>query len=143
MRQLKTHRCFTDLKEKEMGEKEEEDDFIIVPMDNECAENVPQDGSHERLSEIDNSIESLRASLWPLNKFIHENPELAFEEHKAHDALTKFMRSQKDWHVTTSAYGMETAWVAVYDSGKAGPVVSFNAEMGTPIPEVVQRKRRG
>nr|UWK21992.1 peptidase m20 domain protein [Trichoderma rodmanii] len=31
--------------------------------------------------------------------------------------------------VTPSAYGMDTAWVAVYDIGRRGPVVSFNAEM--------------
>jgi metal-dependent amidase/aminoacylase/carboxypeptidase family protein len=36
---------------------------------------------------------------------------------------------------------METAWVAAYDSGKKGPVVSFNAEMGAHIRYVVERKR--
>jgi hypothetical protein len=83
------------------------------------------------LSEIDECIEGFRTSLWPLNRFIHANPELAFEEYKAHDALTEFMRMQDGWKVTYSAYGMETAWVASYDSGQAGPAVSFNAEMGT------------
>ncbi|PNP42297.1 hypothetical protein TGAMA5MH_05979 [Trichoderma gamsii] len=39
------------------------------------------------------------------------------------------MKSQSGWVVTPSAYGMETAWVAVFDTGKRGPVVSFNAEM--------------
>ncbi|KAF2463563.1 uncharacterized protein BDR25DRAFT_297918 [Lindgomyces ingoldianus] len=106
----------------------EEDGFVLI-FRSECPENVPQDVSEEYLSEIDKSIESLWASLWSLNKFIHENPELAFEEHKAHELLTNFMRSQKDWKVTTSAYAMETAWVAVYDSGKEGPAVSFNVEM--------------
>ena len=33
--------------------------------------------------------------------------------------------------MTPSAYGMATAWVAAYDSGKRGPVVSFNVEMGS------------
>jgi hypothetical protein len=84
------------------------------------------------LPEVDKVINSLADALWPLNTFIHSHPELAFKEYQAHDALTGFMRSQKDpsWEVTPSAYGLETAWTAVYDSGKPGPVVAFNAEMG-------------
>jgi metal-dependent amidase/aminoacylase/carboxypeptidase family protein len=110
----------------------EEDGFIIVPMRGDrLPENVSVGTICGYLSDIDHSIESLRPLLWPLNKFIHNNPELAFQEHKAHDAITNFMQSQKGWEVTRSAYGMKTAWVAVYDSGKAGPVVSFNAEMGS------------
>jgi hypothetical protein len=109
----------------------EENGFILVPRDDDCPENAPQVTEDERLSEIDGIVEGLSDALWPLNNFIHENPELAFKEHKAHDALTDFMRSRADWVVTTSAYGMETAWVAVYDSGKTGPVVSFNVEMGS------------
>jgi hypothetical protein len=82
------------------------------------------------LPAINEAVEKLRAELWPLNEYIHGNPELAFEEHKAHEALTSFMQSHEGWRVTNSAYGIQTAWEAVYDSGKAGPVVSFNAEMG-------------
>ncbi|KAF2196560.1 putative amidohydrolase [Delitschia confertaspora ATCC 74209] len=108
---------------------EENEGFILVSRDCEFPENTHQAVSHDYLSDIDNSIDSLRHQLWPLNKFIHENPELAFKEHKTHDALTSFMRLQKGWQVTPSTYGMETAWVAVYDSGKTGPVVSFNVEM--------------
>ena len=98
-----------------------------------------RNGSHDYFPTINDAIESFRTLLEPLNKYIHDNPELAFEEYKAHDALTSFMRSQKDWRVTSSAYGIATAWIAVYDSGKAGPVVSFNAEMGTVIPHVDER----
>jgi hypothetical protein len=119
----------------------EVDGFILVSRENGSPEDAPQDASHEYLLEIHNSIERLCASLWPLNKFIHENPELAFKEYKAHSVLTNFMRARKDWQVTTSAYGMETAWIAVYDSRKRGPVVSFNVEMGMPIRRIVRRKR--
>ena len=123
------------------SERERDGTIRLHPhsRDTEDPGNVHQNGSQEYLSEIDNFIKSLQASLWPLNKFIHENPELAFKEYKAHEALTEFVRSQKDWQVTTSAYGIETAWVAAYDSGKAGPVVSFNAEFGKPISHVVQK----
>ncbi|OAK98458.1 amidohydrolase family protein [Phaeosphaeriaceae sp. SRC1lsM3a] len=81
------------------------------------------------LADIDRYVEDRAESLWPLNNFIHNNPELAFEEHKAHDALTRFMEAEAGWRVIKSAYGLETAWIAVYDSGNPGPVVSFNAEM--------------
>lgn len=68
--------------------------------------------------------------LWPVNQRIHDNPELGYHEIIAHDALTDFLDNGWGWEVTRSAYGLETAWVAVFDSGRKGPVVSFNAEMG-------------
>lgn len=85
------------------------------------------------LGEISAYVDSLADALWPVNKTIHDNPELNFKEFIAHDTLTKFMQTQEGWKVQPSAYGMQTAWVAVYDSGKKGPVVSFNAEMGMSI----------
>lgn len=135
------------MKEEDM----EDDEYVIVARDSISKTNMHpnrmveaedgsnndvkhQDDSGEYLSDIGNFIEGIHSPLWALNKFIHENPELAFQEQKAHNALTKFMWSQKGWHVTPSAYGMETAWVAEYDSGKPGPVVSFNAEMGLYTP---------
>ncbi|KAI1770286.1 hypothetical protein F4818DRAFT_433582 [Hypoxylon cercidicola] len=81
------------------------------------------------LGEIDNFLDSIADDLWPVNKKIHDNPELGYEEFIAHETLTKFMASRPGWKVTPSAYGMATAWVAVFDSGKKGPVVSFNVEM--------------
>jgi hypothetical protein len=113
-------------------EKMEDDDFILVAREGESPP-MPK-FSHGYLSDIDVAIESLRTPLESLNTYIHENPELAFEEHKAHAALTKFMRAQKGWQVTATAYGIATAWVATYDSGKSGAVVSFNAEMGMITP---------
>lgn len=115
--------------------KESEEDGYIVINGNEMAkeESHAHDDSPEYLRDIDQYIDSLEDVLWPLNKFIHENPELAFKEYKAHDALTEFMSSQNGWEVTRSAYGLETAWTAVYDTGRKGPVVSFNVEMGMPV----------
>lgn len=107
----------------------EDDGFILVPQGDEASMMLGQYGSPDYLTDIDDIVESLRVPLESLNKYIHENPELAFEEHKAHEALTSFMRSHKGWKVTNSAFGIDTAWIAVYDSGNAGPVVSFNAEM--------------
>jgi hypothetical protein len=89
-----------------------------------------RDTYQEFLSGIDKYVEICQGRLWELNKYIHDNPELAFQEHKAHNALTTFMKSQEGWEVELSAYSLETAWIATFNSGKHGPVVSFNAEMG-------------
>lgn len=102
-----------------------EDDFVLVSHD-DCQPTT----SSEYLAEIRAVVAELADDLWPVNKKIHDNPELGYEEFIAHDALTSFMRSRGGWEVTPSAYGMRTAWVAVFDSGRKGPVVSFNAEMG-------------
>ncbi|GJN80079.1 hypothetical protein PLIIFM63780_003603 [Purpureocillium lilacinum] len=125
-----------------MWQMEEDDGFILVPRPGreqvEDPEQVPQ-----YLPDIDDIIHGLEPSLWPLNTFIHYNPELGYKEHKAHDALTKFMESQAGWVVTRSAFGMETAWLAVYDSGRPGPTVSFNAEMGLASAKILRRHRLG
>ncbi|KAF2730113.1 hypothetical protein EJ04DRAFT_545921 [Polyplosphaeria fusca] len=99
----------------------EDDSFIIVAAESQHFDDI--------LELLSNYIAQLRPKLWPLNTYIHTHPELAFKERKAHHALTSFLRSHPQWTVKLSAYGLETAWTATYDSGKAGPVVSFNAEM--------------
>jgi hypothetical protein len=105
---------------------EEDDGFILVPYSD-----YPIDRREPQfLNAISQAVDSLLEEFWPVNKKIHDNPERGFKEFIAHDVLTKFMKSQSGWAVTPSAYGMETAWVAVFDTGRRGPVVSFNAEMG-------------
>lgn len=106
-----------------------EDGFVLVPRPDEEQQ---LSGTHveKYLPDIDHFIRGLEPSLWPLNTYLHENPELGYKERKAHDVLTGFMQSREGWAITRSAYGMDTAWVAVYDTGRRGPAVSFNAEMG-------------
>jgi metal-dependent amidase/aminoacylase/carboxypeptidase family protein len=89
------------------------------------------------LNDINQAVDNLFEDFWPINKKIHDNPERGFKEFIAHDALTKFMKAQSGWAVTPSAYGMDTAWVAVFDTGRRGPVVSFNAEMGECLRHAV------
>ncbi|KAI2620069.1 hypothetical protein GGR54DRAFT_114841 [Hypoxylon sp. NC1633] len=81
------------------------------------------------LDEISDFLDSIADELWPVNKKIHDNPELGYQEFIAHETLTRFMASRPGWKVTPSAYGLATAWVAVFDNGEKGPVVSFNVEM--------------
>lgn len=116
-------------------ERMEEDDYVLVCLDDFQDDSIESGPKH--LNDVNDSIEKISNQLWLINKKIHDNPELGYEEHKAHALLTKFLKSKKGWEVTTSAYGMETAWVAVYDSGRSGPVVSLNVEMGKstfPVP---------
>ncbi|EKG14242.1 hypothetical protein MPH_08617 [Macrophomina phaseolina MS6] len=103
-----------------------DEDWVFVSSD--TAADAPSRPDY--LGEISDYIDSIADSLWPINKKIHDNPELGYNEHIAHEALTSFLKTQKGWKVTPSAYGMDTAFVAVFESGKKGPVVSFNAEMG-------------
>ncbi|KAI2624776.1 hypothetical protein GGS21DRAFT_532026 [Xylaria nigripes] len=103
------------------------DEGFVVIKHEDANEIVPAKAGY--LGEISNFIESISKELWKVNKTIHDNPELGFKEFLAHETLTKFMLSRPGWKVTPSAYGMATAWVAVFDSGQKGPVVSLNAEM--------------
>ncbi|TQS31328.1 hypothetical protein Golomagni_08391, partial [Golovinomyces magnicellulatus] len=110
-----------------MSDIEDEGFVFVQAPDNKTV--TASEPPPQYLTRIDQFIHSLESILWPLNIFIHDNPELGYQESKAHDALTNFMRSRHGWSVTPSAFGMQTAWKAVFDSNKPGPVVSFNVEM--------------
>ncbi|KAI1433305.1 hypothetical protein GGR50DRAFT_510865 [Xylaria sp. CBS 124048] len=101
-------------------------DFVFINHE-DVADVLPTKAGH--LCEISDFVDSISNELWIVNRTIHDHPELGFKEFVAHDTLTKFMSSRRGWKVIPSAYGMATAWVAVFDSGKKGPTVSFNVEM--------------
>lgn len=101
-------------------------DFVIV---DESAE-TPPESSADYLDAISHYTESISSCLCNISLEIHDHPELQYKEYHAHQVLTEFLKSQNGWQVTSSAYGIGTAFVAVYDSGKKGPTVSFNAEYG-------------
>lgn len=107
----------------------DEDDFVIITHQEANASRRPR-----FLNDISDYIDSIAEELWPINKKIHDKPELGYGEVIAHYTLTAYMKTQPGWTVTRSAYGMKTAWVAVYDTGRRGPCVSFNVEMGMSSP---------
>ncbi|ETS86681.1 hypothetical protein PFICI_00509 [Pestalotiopsis fici W106-1] len=109
--------------------REVADDFVLVSLDSERVEHASDDKLPLYIDHISHHVDKLAEQLWPLNKTVHDNPELGFKEFIAHAALTKFFKRQPGWKVTPSAYGMATAWVAEWDSGKKGPVISYNVEM--------------
>jgi hypothetical protein len=111
-----------------MTMEKETEDFVVVEMDDAARDaSVVRDHLDSLISDY---IDQNADTLWPINKKIHDNPELGYKEKIAHAALTGFLKTREGWKVTPSAYGLETAFVAVYDSGKKGPVISYNAEMG-------------
>ncbi|KAL2686351.1 hypothetical protein IWX47DRAFT_47235 [Phyllosticta citricarpa] len=127
--QLPVSHCLFPL---EYKTKMEDDDWVLVSSPS-AASTV--DTTPGYLDDISAFVDELADALWPVNKKIHDHPELGFKEKIAAEALTSFLKARRGWNVTLGVYGMETAWVAVWDSGRKGTVVSFNAEMDA-LPEI-------
>src|SRR2546423_14946968 len=77
--------------------------------------------SSERSTDHKSMKEESLLALRELSKYLLENPELAFKEDKAHDACIRFLQKHcPEWRITPKAYGLETAWEAVYSQGQGG-----------------------
>jgi amidohydrolase len=70
-------------------------------------------------------IDELAGSLIEASHDIHEHPELAFEEHHAHDLLTSLLE-REGVDVQRAAFGMDTAFDAVV--GEEGPTIAVCLE---------------
>ncbi|KAJ5611370.1 hypothetical protein N7510_008089 [Penicillium lagena] len=81
---------------------------------------------------VDAALESLHTSLRELNREIWSNPELAYQEHRAHDTICDFLEKQ-GFTVTRHAYGLDTSFEAL--SGAGGRLVNFNAEYDA-LPDI-------
>ncbi|RIB30327.1 hypothetical protein C2G38_2010832 [Gigaspora rosea] len=81
------------------------------------------------------AIEDVSDELRDISIKIHENPELAYEERYAHNLLVNYLQ-EKGFKVTPHAFGLETAFVAEFQSkdGK-GRVISFNSEYDA-LPDI-------
>ena len=71
------------------------------------------------------AIDARAALLVDVSHDIHAHPELNYEEHFAHDLLTRSLESD-GIDVTRSAYGLDTAFAAT--SGHAGANVAILLE---------------
>lgn len=63
---------------------------------------------------------------------IWSNPELAYQEHRAHDKICDFLE-QQGFSVTRHAYGIDTSFEAL--SGSGGRLINFNAEYDA-LPDI-------
>jgi len=76
--------------------------------------------------EVTHVINNLDAELRKISLKIHDNPELSYEEVKAHDLLTDYLE-QKGFVVTRHASGLNTGFIAEYSNGP-GRRVGFCSE---------------
>ncbi|EMD00428.1 hypothetical protein BAUCODRAFT_62146 [Baudoinia panamericana UAMH 10762] len=90
--------------------------------------NEPTHLSTDHLPLITKYVDDMSGGLRMVSIEIHDNPEVGYKEKHAHAVLTDYLQQKDGWRVERSAYGIETAFVAVYDGCRPGPVVSFNAE---------------
>ena len=81
--------------------------------------------SGELKSIVIDEISSGRPQLAELSRKLHQNPEVAFQEHRAVEWLTAYL-AQRGFSVEKSICDLPTAFRATYGSGK--PVVAFLAE---------------
>ncbi|CAK39975.1 hypothetical protein M747DRAFT_285208 [Aspergillus niger ATCC 13496] len=82
---------------------------------------------------ISQAIDQASAGLRELSVKIHDNPELCFKEHKAHNAICDYLEAA-GVAVIRQAYGQETSFVAEYGD-KDGETVDFCAEYDA-LPEI-------
>ncbi|WP_096185968.1 M20 family metallopeptidase [Evansella halocellulosilytica] len=80
------------------------------------------------------TIEQLKNDLYDISQYIGHNPELGNEEYKACAKLTSILE-QHHFTVNTKIVNVETAFEAVYDSGKPGPCIGFMSEYDA-LPEL-------
>lgn len=69
-----------------------------------------------------------------ISSYIFENPELAFEEHKAQKILSDCLESN-GFKVDRGIANLETSFEATYKNGEDGPVIAFLAEYDA-LPEI-------
>lgn len=79
----------------------------------------------ELFEDVRAQVHDLSGELIDVSHQIFDNPELAFEEHFAHDLLTEKLESH-GVHVERHAYGLDTAFAA--DVGTTGPKIAVICE---------------
>jgi len=85
----------------------------------------------EQLRTIGNG---LKGQLCEISDFMYHNPELGNREYKAAEKLIEFL-AQHNFVVKYPVLGIDTAFEAVYDSGKPGASVAFICEYDA-LPEI-------
>jgi len=76
---------------------------------------------------IFNCINAMKSELLGMSDYIFDNPETAFEEFKAADVLTNYLR-EKGFRVECGLGSLKTAFRAEYENGTGGPVIGLLCE---------------
>lgn len=79
------------------------------------------------INRVKDMIKSVGTELIELSQYIYDNPELGHEEFKACAAHVKLL-DKHEFKIEKGYMGMETAFKAVFDSGKSGPVIAYLSE---------------
>ncbi|SCY97558.1 M20 family metallopeptidase [Alkaliphilus peptidifermentans] len=79
------------------------------------------------IKEVKELSEDLKPQLIELSNYIFDNPELGYEEFKACSAHVALLK-KFDFEVEEGYMNIKTAFKAVYDSKKPGPVIAFLSE---------------
>ena len=85
-------------------------------------------------NKIIQELDHLQDILFSLSDSIGRNPELGMQEFQSAAKLTGLL-TEHGFTVDMGVCGYETAFKAVYDSGKAGPTIAFLAEYDA-LPEI-------
>ena len=74
---------------------------------------------------LDSFVDSHMEEMWDIALYIHKNPELGYEEHKACKAQCDYLEAQ-GFQVQRGVEELDTAYVAVY--GEGSPVIGIASE---------------
>ncbi len=69
-------------------------------------------------------IDHLKDTLLDIARYIYDNPEPSFQEHRAVAILTKHL-AEVGFHISRPIAGLETAYAARLDCGSEGPTVAM------------------
>lgn len=86
---------------------------------------------------VASEVQALDAELRDFSIKMHDQPEVAWEEHKTHDLFIDYLKAKKGWKVTPK-FGLDTAFKAEFEhvpeghklaAGEKLPVIGFNSEL--------------
>ncbi|TXT04783.1 hypothetical protein VHUM_04051 [Vanrija humicola] len=88
---------------------------------------VAGSGTADAFATIRGAILAAADRLTAVSTWLHANPEISFQEYKAHDKLTAFLEAE-GFAVERRYTGLETAWKASFTRGSGGPTFGLNSE---------------
>ena len=85
------------------------------------------EGLEKKKAECDRYLEEQMEELWQISRYIHENPELCFEEVKACEVQCGYLQKH-GFQVEKGVGTLDTAFHAAYSQDPSGPVIAIVSE---------------